>query len=156
MSSYYYIRMLMRQRLWSARADTWARQGGCNHQVAREYGGQGGARQGLVPHWCSFYLLYWYKSTNTDATRAAVRDQKAFSFIELNDGSMPKGIQVQTERPTTAKRPTTACTRETDHSMRQRDLPLHAPLTCYSMRPYATSVDACSMRPYATHVDACS
>jgi hypothetical protein len=30
-----------------------------------------------------------------------VRDQKAFSFIELNDGSMPKGIQVVPERATT-------------------------------------------------------
>ena len=54
-----------------------------------------------MPHWYSLYLLYWYRSTKTDATRAAVRDQKAFSFIELNDGSMPKGIQVVPERATT-------------------------------------------------------
>jgi hypothetical protein len=42
-----------------------------------------------------------------------VRDQKAFSFIELNDGSLPKGIQVAEEKKRdTQKRPTNVSKRD--------------------------------------------
>ena len=57
-----------------------------------------------------------------------VRDQKAFSFIELNDGSLPKGIQVAEEKKRdTQKRPT---------NVSKRDLLIHPCFTSEALISY--------------------